>query len=225
MRYLGLALFAEGFTDHRFLRPLLRRVTERACLASRFSVELGEVLELHSPVPAGELNRAERILQAALEAAGVWHLLFLHSDGAGDPAAARSERIDPAVARLRTQLPESDRGFVAVVPVRETEAWVLADPTAVRVAFGRAEGDDLGLPEPPAKVEDLLEPKKALREAYFGIERRGRASRRRISSFFEVLGETVSLERLDGVPAFSSFDRDLRQQLASLRVLGGGRSG
>lgn len=32
MAYLGLALFAEGPTDHRFLKPLLRRLCENVCL-------------------------------------------------------------------------------------------------------------------------------------------------------------------------------------------------
>jgi hypothetical protein len=32
MRYLGLAIFAEGPTDYRFLPPVLRRATEDLCL-------------------------------------------------------------------------------------------------------------------------------------------------------------------------------------------------
>ena len=45
MRYLGLALFAEGATDHAFLRPVLRRLCADLCLEfAEQPVEIGEVL-------------------------------------------------------------------------------------------------------------------------------------------------------------------------------------
>ncbi len=49
MRYLGLALFAEGPTDYRFLPPVLRRTTEELCLNARTTVEIGDVLNLYPP--------------------------------------------------------------------------------------------------------------------------------------------------------------------------------
>jgi hypothetical protein len=50
MRYLGLALFAEGPTDYRFLPPVLRRATEDLCLRlARSTIEVQEVLGLYAP--------------------------------------------------------------------------------------------------------------------------------------------------------------------------------
>jgi len=51
MHYLELALFAEGPTDHRFLSPILRRVTEDICCQdAKQSVEVREeVLQLKTP--------------------------------------------------------------------------------------------------------------------------------------------------------------------------------
>ena len=52
MRFLGLALIAEGPTDHRFLHAVLRRVCEDVCQReANDTVEIGEVLPLR--VPAG----------------------------------------------------------------------------------------------------------------------------------------------------------------------------
>ena len=59
MHYLGLALFAEGSTDHRFLRPLLYRLCDELCLGSLTAVEVSEVLELHTPAGLKDRPRAE----------------------------------------------------------------------------------------------------------------------------------------------------------------------
>ena len=43
MKYLGLALYAEGPTDHEFLSPLLLRVCEDLALRSGQPIELSKV--------------------------------------------------------------------------------------------------------------------------------------------------------------------------------------
>ena len=43
MHYLGLALYAEGRTDDRFLGPVLRRLCEEVCAASPHLVEFPPV--------------------------------------------------------------------------------------------------------------------------------------------------------------------------------------
>lgn len=90
MAYLGLALFAEGPTDHRFLKPVLRRLCENMCLQhAKMMVDIGDVLELHSPVRVREESREIRIREAARESRGAWHILFIHADGSGDYPGAR----------------------------------------------------------------------------------------------------------------------------------------
>lgn len=69
MRYLGLALFAEGQTDHAFLRPLLRRLCEILCAEEGPApVVVGDVIELHSPAELHDEDRGSRIYYAAREA-------------------------------------------------------------------------------------------------------------------------------------------------------------
>ena len=62
MRYLGLALYAEGPTDYRFLSSLLRRLVESLCarLASDI-IEVSEVLPLDAPADCKETARGGRI--------------------------------------------------------------------------------------------------------------------------------------------------------------------
>lgn len=220
MQYLGLALFAEGSTDHKFLRPLLRRVTEDICASRAFEqVEVSDVLELHSPLGMLEESRANRITEAAREAVGAWNLLFIHTDGAGDPFLARQERIRPASQLIRAELGSSGGSVVGVVPVRETEAWAMADGEALRQAFGTSLDDGaLSIPTHSHLVEHIQDPKTALENAWRAA-RGGRSGRRKTkaAAFLEGVGERIRLERLRDVPAFQAFETDL---VAALNALG-----
>ena len=215
MRYLGLALFAEGPTDHRFLRPVLRRLTEDIFLPE--PVEIGEVLELHSLVPAHDARREERIFTAARAALGAWDVLFVHADGGGNPSVAKAEQISPALERIATDL-EGMREAVAVVPVRETEAWALCDPNALRWAIGiRISAEDLAF---TGSVESIADPKATLQDIGERVAGR-RGARRTLGSehFLRRLGEYVALDRLRGVPAFQQLETDLREALTQLHVI------
>lgn len=216
MPYLGLALFAEGPSDHRFLRPLLARVCQDLCLRHAINiVEIGDVLELHSPHDLRDDAREYRISGAASSAASAWHILFIHTDGGGDVGAAFSERVEPAVARLATTLTDR-RGYVAVVPVRETEAWMLADPDGLQRAFGFSRWG--GTVEPIARaadVETLPDPKQTLKAMFHSIRQSGT-----VGTFYELVGEYVSLDRLRQVPAYQVFEFDLNRALEELRFVG-----
>ncbi len=221
MRYLGLALFAEGPTDHAFLRPLLGRLCAQICAEeAEAPVEVGEVWELHTPRRLHGEPREVRILEAAREALELWNLLFIHSDGNGDPDAARRERIAPAVARIVGELQDDARRPLAVVPVHETEAWLLADGDALRAAFGTRKSDaDLGLPARPRDVESLPDPKEAL-NASFLTARRGRASpHEKAAGQFALVGEQIRLDVLQRVPAFANLREDLIRRLRELRYV------
>ncbi len=143
MAYLGLALFAEGPTDHRFLRPLLRRMCENVCVNyAKTNVEIGDILDIHTPARVKDEKRDIRVLEAAKDALHAWHILFVHTDGAGNPDRALAERIEPAIRRIIDEMGGDKRRGVAVVPVRETEAWCLVDGAALRKAIGVTHKDE-----------------------------------------------------------------------------------
>jgi hypothetical protein len=222
MRYLGLALYAEGPGDYRFLRPLLLRLCEDVCARSaKEAVEVGEVLALDDPPRFRNRAREERILEAARESASAWTVLFIHTDGASDPQRACAERIEPACRRIEAEIGVEGRSPVAVVPVREIEAWAMADGDALRAALGSALGNTaLGVPDRARDVEAIPDPKRALTDA-LGASRHGRRPRRggAASDMLGLLGERASLERLNQVPAFATLTADLRSALVGLRVV------
>ena len=216
MHYLVLALYSEGPTDYRFLSKVLYRSTHTLCMSrGRSLVEVSEeVLALDAPEEYRGGRREVRILEAAREAVDSFHLLFVHADANGDEQRAREGRIQPAEELIRRELGHSGISTVAVVPVRETEAWVLADRDALSLALGGSlENPLLDIPDRPQEVEAITDPKKRLNEVFRAVQHGRLSTRRRrgrsLGNYLGVLGELVSLERLGGVPAFQRFQTDL----------------
>lgn len=220
MYYLGLALYAEGPTDYNFLCPLLARLCEDVCTRdAEHAVEVSEVLRLDHPPAANEASRVERIVLAAREARNAWRILFIHADGVGDPESKRREQAEPAINRLYQEHAEARLG-VAVIPVRETEAWAIVDGDALRSVFGTTLTDqELGLPSSARVAEGTPDPKALLNTAFNATHPTGLRRRRGVSPMLNALGEQVSLPRLRELAAFSQLENELRQALRRLSIV------
>lgn len=220
MHYLGLALYAEGPTDYYFLRPVLQRLCEDICTQeSTQPVEVSEVNPLDHPDASSEAPREQRILAAAKDARGSWNLLFVHADGAGDSVRARAQQVQPAIDLLQQELAREGAG-VAVIPVRETEAWAICDGDALRQVFGTTLNDEqMELPRLPSLVESDLDPKETLRKAFLHTTPSGRHKKQGVSPMLNALGEQVSLQQLRRLSAFSALENELKQALQQLRIL------
>jgi Domain of unknown function (DUF4276) len=214
LRYLGLALHCEGPTDRRFLEPLLRRALLQL-IARNFAAAV-DIAEQFVDLAATSRD-LEHIARQISDAALAIDLVFLHADGGNEPDRARRERIDPVVGGI-----QADRllPLVPVVPVRETEAWLLADPEGIRRTFGTTRSiEELGLPANAGDVEHVPDPKALLATDYqrtVGAGRRRRRAVRGYQGFFALLGEQVALARLEDVPAFRRFEADLIDALRQL---------
>src|SRR5262249_20659716 len=140
--------------------------------------------------------------------------VFVHTDGNGDPDRANAERVLPAAEQLRDAFSWSEERVVAVVPVRESEAWLLVDGEALRAVFETELSDaGLGLPVHAREVEHITEPKQALNDV-------ARAARRkRPPELFRLCGQGVRLERLRLLPAFQRLEADLVATLRELRFV------
>lgn len=219
MQYLGLALYAEGPTDYYFLRPLLQRLCENLCAREAAGpVEVSEVLGIDHPADVAAEPREQRILEAAKQARGAWRVLFVHADGANDPVRAHQEQVAPGLVLLSQQFAQDGIG-VAVVPMRETEAWTLVDGDALRTAFGSSLADDaLGVLAPRA-AETSTDPKAVLQTAFLATQPTGRRRKQGPAPYLQTLGEEVSLARLRQVPAFAALERDVKAALRELRIL------
>lgn len=220
MHYLRLALLAEGKSDYQFLPIILRRLAVDLCArkALRPVTVEDEVLDLTAAVSlAPDKERIERIRETLRHSAGSLDIFFVHADGGGSPDQARSAQYEPWVDWTQTKSRFKKVRLVAVIPIREMEAWTLVDGDALRGAFGTVLADeDLGLPARPREVESILDPKRSLDEAHATVVGRKRRKKERAVNFLSAIGERVRLDCLRQVPAFQALERDLQAALEAL---------
>lgn len=196
LRYLSIALLTEGLSDQWFLLPLINRQVE--ALVS----ESGEGFLFDTTRPGERLtveprDRVVSEVEALLEH---FDLVVVHHD--------HNERgkIDSVRAALRE--PQARERVVGIIPVRETEAWMLADPAALPTG---PEAAVRQLINSPREVEKVADPKKTLAEAF--------GPRHRPEFDFDLLGQRVSLKVLQRVPAYERWVGDLRTALERLHFL------
>ena len=105
-------------------------------------------------------------IRNGLEFSGDCDLLLVHRDA---DASQETGSAGPETRRAEIEEAVKDSGFtgtwVAVVPVRMTESWLLLDESAIRRVAGKANGNvSLGLPG-QMQVESESDPKGCLARA------------------------------------------------------------
>lgn len=221
MRYLSCALYAEGSSDYDFFPPLLIRMCEQICIQGGKGepVEIGPLVNLIGSRTRRDGTLAQRIEDAALASADSWTLLFVHTDGAGDPDRAIEERVTPAKTRLLESLGERHQ-LVPVVPVRELEAWILADGDALRASFGTTLSDDeLGIPKRRKDVEKVADPKVMLEHALAATNPPRNVKRAGPPMYYASIGQLASLSALRQVPSFERTWLALMDALRALAII------
>lgn len=198
MIYLCAGLYAEGPTDYRFFPPLIDRLLyEIAADLFEEQFEVAPTVGIDAPrnIEAGRENRVPAAIE---EYWGQCTLFIIHTDGAGDPENARIHSIMPGLTKARQTFP--DLAAAACVPIRETEAWMLADGEVFQKLL------DTKKPPPlPHNPETIADPKAELMSL---IKSMGLSPKKLDPySFF---GENVRTDALRRLPAFREFERDLQ---------------
>lgn len=197
MRYLSAGLIGEGSTDDRFLPGLLTRALEDICLTEfTDEVEVADVRPLRSRTGPHNLDEVMALVD---EQYGSFGIVFFHRDQGPSRERLEREWLTP----LRSRWVSRAERLVPVVPVRETEAWMLADGVALRGALGVTWPDhEIGVPRSAREVERIADPKVPLR-------RLGQRVGRSIEDhYLEQLASRVSLPVLRRVPAFARWRDD-----------------
>ncbi len=208
MRYLSCLLVHEGNSDRWFLPPLLERAIRELWLD-------GARVDLQVSVAAVDADhqRAEEIVEAVQDEA--FDVLLYHHDGA--PSAIRERVLTSVQRHWQTHRSEP---LVPVLPMRETESWILADPEVVASVLGSSEfAANTGWPQRPREVEGVLDPKVPLRRTIETARGRQRATANQqnfMKSYFEAFGDHVRLDRLREVPSFAAWWQDMSKTLEGL---------
>jgi hypothetical protein len=120
VKSINFGFYGEGIRDYGFTFPIAQRTVQ-------------EILLPHIDVQSHPIEikktglRQEEIIQAvARRAHGMWFVVFhLDADSSDDEEALR-ERFQPGLTSLQSYQ-DCNKHIVPVIPVRMTEAWMLAD--------------------------------------------------------------------------------------------------
>ena len=202
MLWIGFALVTEGTSDDGFLSAVLRRSAQE--VAGPGSEVAEPIVVRTSTGPGGR----EALVRAIRQADGMFNAIVYHRDGGVHPEREIERWVVPFRERLGAAgCPEP---VVAVMPVRETEAWALADGDALRTVLGATWSDQRwGLPARRRDLEGEPDPKQLLRRV---VERFTAWD----PDVLTRLGACVSLECLRELSAFRRWENDLHEALKSV---------
>ncbi len=205
MIYISVGLYAEGRTDYDFLLPLIDRLLDESS-AKLFlgAYELANTRGIDASTK--QAGRAERIRAAIAENIDYCDIFIVHADGGGDPERARKTQINPAIELTRAV--SSDRAiyWASCIPVREIEAWLLADPRPFDLMLGKNLQFSL-----PIQPEAEFDPKNLLHKLF-----RDGDAQIALNDAYRFFGMNVSLEKLRALNSFRLFEGELRQALTEL---------
>ena len=157
-----------------------------------------------------------RLRQLLTEATGAGiNMVFIHRDSDGPDREGREREIRRGVEESGFPHP-----FIPVIPVQETEAWLLLDEQAIRDVVASKGKQPLGLPKPNA-IEGTRNPKEILQKALLAAsETSGRRLKKEKNSFSR--HRRVLMQRLDpfgavrNLPSWQCLERDIQRALAQL---------
>ena len=173
MLSIRFIFIGEGASDSGLIAHL-----ETLCVELGADIVTGVAFDI-GMLTANAPRTVESKLSTALKLEPNANLIFVHRDADGLDPAPRYREIADAFAATGT-----DKNHVSVVPVQETEAWILLDENEIRKVAGRPGGRiNLNLPR-PSQVESVSSPKERLKAALLlAAELTGRRRARFASDF------------------------------------------
>lgn len=213
--YLAWAAYYEGATDASYFDTLVPKVLEEILLREgRRAVQVPETPALRVGLRNREVASVAQEICAAQEA---FYLLFVHADvgGRGLEAGIANRREAFAYAANDMCNWPLER-TVYLSPRHETEAWALADPSAICRAFGfTGSVRELELPTSGAAADRIVDPKAHLSRVIERLTgRRGMGS-----GYLTAIAQEQAVEALRTSPSFCSFEAELRNSLVALGCL------
>ena len=221
MAQIFAGLFTEGPTDARFLEPIIKKALDQIAFecSGQIDIELTAI-----KIDKSGLGFIEQVLDASKKGIDEFGMTILCVQTDADNrllADTYRNKILPAISALNNQNEdEYCKILVAVIPIQETEAWMLADTDLLKREIGTNKTDvELRLHRPP---ETVANPKEVIANA-IRIAREDLSQRRRrnlsIADIYGIIGETIALESLENLSSFQDFNRNLRDAFVKLNLL------
>ncbi|QPQ82404.1 hypothetical protein I6H08_13890 [Burkholderia gladioli] len=201
--FIRYTLLADGSSDGVLL-PIIRWVIE-----SNFpEIEMeGQLAGPGIPPAKAGLPKRAQAATALYEC----DVLFVHRDAERDGYALRRVQLDEELAALR-------QSWVAVIPVRMTEAWLLGNERAIRTAAGNPNGNTRLTIPLRQRWETLPDPKADLfRLLHTAANRPKRRPINEGQCRMRVAELTTDYSHLRELPSFDAFEADVIRVFNEIR--------
>jgi len=220
MAQLFIGLIAEGITDYRFLEPIV----EKALVDIAFNCKGQIDIDVKVIICDKGDSFADYVLNASkigCQEFGIT-MLIVHADA--DNLSSNNvyeHKINPTRILLDQQSNDTHcKNLVALIPIRETEAWMLADKAVFIKSIGTKKNEhELNI---IGKPETFNNPKERIEEAI----RIGRAdmpkklrNNLKISELYSYLGQAIQIENLKTFQSYIDFENNIKQELIKLNLL------
>jgi hypothetical protein len=218
MNILTIGFTYEGKTDFRFLSNIIKRTFESLAFECKGQVEVYE--------PRDFLVKEDHFVNdviAAARNAKYINILCVHVDAdSDDDLTAVTFKIVPTLNAINELNETICKNLVAVIPVRMTEAWMLADRDVLRQELSSFKtNEELKLPTRYHQIERLSDPKEtienAIRIAFDEIPKRRK--RIKISELYSPISQKINLEILENLPSYNKFKSAAREALRRMNYL------
>ena len=209
MRSFDFGFYGEGGRDYSFLPGVLRRTLE-GFLLPEFDVQ-GITIPRYRDGP----NDEETIKRLAQDYAG-YPLIVIHFDAdKRDPAQTRHNRFERGFAKL-AQITDANRDMLPIIPIRNTEAWLLADFAAFSHICGlKGDAEEFGFPIHAHEVETITDSVLRVDKAFKAANVRKDME----SDLLRELAKNIDMLRLQNVSAYRLFMEDMQAFLIEKRFI------
>ncbi|MCS7019966.1 MAG: DUF4276 family protein [Cytophagales bacterium] len=215
-----VGLLAEGTTDQRFLKPVVEKTFNQIALTECIGEIEIRVLTLNKTAGLSFVQQAIQAAKDAYKQYGI-NMLCIHADADNSNSEAiYQSKINPTLAQVAEQSEsECCKIVIPIVPIQETEAWMLADTHLLKEEINTTKSDnELGIHRPP---EMIANPKGVIEDA-IRKARQHLPKRRRyelsINDLYLPIGEKVAIHQLEKLNSFQHFQNNVRSALVKLGV-------
>jgi len=220
-RQIFIGLMREGTTDQLFLKSIIERTFDDIKFECNTDIDIFDIEEIKTSTGT---TFNEKVLESAskgLENFGMM-ILCVHADADNkELEATYRNKIFPALVELEAK--ESNKYckiVVALVPIQETEAWMLADKELLKQEIGTDKSDNELLfnrdPELIANPKEVIE--NAIRIAREGYPKRRRKDLT-ISELYLPIGQSLDLEKLETFCSYQDFKTNIKEAFRQLNLL------
>jgi hypothetical protein len=212
---IHFVLVCEGPSDINLIPHL------RSLLVNCGAEEATGVAPDYTRLPQQVSRDVESKVRAAVTLERNFDLLFIHRDSDSTNPEPRFDEIRMGVESLGYL-----NSWIGVVPVQETEAWLLLDESAIRRVSGRPNGRvPLDLPR-PTTVERVAHPKRLLLKAILLASettgrRRSKLKKKFSSIRSKLLQQLRPTQSLSQVPSWIRLRADTQQFIIGIMDPGG----